>query len=204
MSDAIDQLPEPFRKRAAEIKDRVEYLKNRLAPAGQKSIDRVLLNLSKNFRHQPDLEPEDVLDGYRQALREVPQWALDQTYDAFLSGLVPNHTGQYIPACGEFARYANQLVHPNLKEIHMLRLEADQLISRAEDAAREKAIEAERNDPAVQSRINGMLENALKGQSVKNAIPERKPSKPEHLKFIEDAKQRPAQQSLIGYEGKRS
>lgn len=162
-ADKFDRLPERYRQRARQIAERVREIEAICVPAPANAIGDALKRMRAHLRPQPDTEVKDMAAGFREACRDLPEWAVSEAANDFLGGRVPNHTGQYMPTCAEFAKRAREILVPFLSERAALKTEAGKLIERAEDEARRLAIEAERQDPSVRERVAAMLADATKG-----------------------------------------
>lgn len=160
---AFERLPERYRQRAAQIAVRISEISALLTPCGQEAIGREVVRMFRQFRKQPDAEPAEMASGYRDACRDLPEWAVSEAANDFLAGRVANHTGQYMPVCAEFAKHARSILLPFLVERSSLRNEAEKLIERAEDDHRRHLLELERHDPAVRANIAALVEQVTAG-----------------------------------------
>lgn len=158
-TDAFDALPEQYRRRARQIAARVVEIDGLMKPCRQTAIRDAVLRLRTQLRPQPDTDPTNLADEYRAACRDLPEWALAEAANDFLSGRVENHSGQFMPTCAEFAKRARAIMLPFLAERSALRVEASKLVERAEDDHRRHLIEMERQDPAVRKRVAAMVED---------------------------------------------
>lgn len=159
-ADSFDRLPERYRRRAREIARRVSEIDAFLASASSEQIGEELKRMRRQLRPQPDTEPADMAQGFKDACRDLPAWVVSEAANDFLAGRVANHTGQYMPTCAEFAKRAREAMTPFLAERAALRIEAGKLIERASDEARRDAIAIERQDPQVKARVAAMLADA--------------------------------------------
>lgn len=171
--DKFSRLPERYQHRARDIAQRVSEIDALCRPAASEDIGDALKRLRRHFRPQPDTEARDMAEGFRDACRDLPAWAISEAANDFLAGRVPNHTGQFMPTCAEFAIRARSILMPFLAERSSLRTEAEKLIDRAEDDRRRHLIEMERQDPAVKARVAAMVEAATTGTANRAALTHR-------------------------------
>lgn len=157
-TDAFDALPEAYRLRARQIAARVGAIDVLLTPCRTEAIRDALLRLRAQLRPQPDTDPAALVEEFKAACRDLPEWAVSEAANDFLAGRVDNHTGQFMPTCAEFAKRARSILLPFLAERSALRTEAEKLVERAEDDRRRHLIEIERQDPAVRRRVAEMME----------------------------------------------
>lgn len=161
--DKFSRLPERYQRRARDIAHRVSEIDALCRQAASEDIGDALKRLRRHFRPQPDTEARDMAEGFRDACRDLPAWAISEAANDFLAGRVPNHTGQFMPTCAEFAIRARSILTPFLAERSSLRTEAEKLVERAEDDRRRHLIEMERQDPAVKARVAALVETATAG-----------------------------------------
>lgn len=163
-ADKFSRLPERYQNRARTIAARVSEIDTTLGrSATSEEIVDALKRLRRQFRPQPDTEARDMAEGFRDACRDLPAWALSEAASDFLNGRVDNHTGQFMPTCAEFAKRARSILLPFLAERSALRTEAEKLLERAEDDRRRHIIEMERQDPAVKARVSALVEATTVG-----------------------------------------
>ncbi len=171
--DVFDQLPERYRQRAREIARRVSEIDDLMRPCQADAIRDSVVRMRGQLRPQPDVEPRDLADEFKAACRDLPEWALAESANDFLAGRVENHTGQYMPTCAEFAMRARLVITPFMAELSALRTEASKLLERAADDRRRHQIEMERQDPAVQARVEKLFEAVAAGAPKRRTIPHR-------------------------------
>lgn len=161
--DKFSRLPERYQRRAREIEARVREIDAVLKPTTVEAVGPLLKRLRGQLRPQPDTDTRQMTEGFLDACRDLPEWALSEAANDFLGGKVDNHTGQYMPACAEFAKRARHIIRPFLAERHALRVEASKLAERAEDEHRRNFIAKERADPAVRARVAAMVASINRG-----------------------------------------
>lgn len=171
--DRLSRLPERYQRRAREIAERVEQISRLCKPASAAEIGAELKRLRSQFRPQPDIETRDMAEGFLQACRDLPAWAISEATNDFIAGLVDNHSGIFMPMSAEFAKRARAILMPFLSERAALRTEASKLVERAEDDARRHVIAMERQDPKVRDRVAALVERATAGMPVIGAQPVR-------------------------------
>lgn len=157
------RLPEHYRRRAGEIANRVRDIDAMLQPCLPAKIGDVVVRMFRQFREQPGIDHSTMGAEYREACKDLPEWAISEAANDFLAGRVENHTGQFMPTCAEFAKRARSILVPFLSERSALRIEASKLVERAEDDHRRHLIEMERQDPAVRKRVSALVENVMAG-----------------------------------------
>lgn len=151
--DAYSQLPDRYRRRAEEIKRRVDEINRTLVPCRMEAIGDAVIRLRRQFRPQPDTEAASLASEFVAACRDLPEWAVSEAANDFLSGRVDSHTGQFMPTCAEFAKRARHVLVPFLSERSILKDEASKLVERAIDDHSRHLIDMERQDPAVCRRV---------------------------------------------------
>ncbi len=161
--DIFDQLPEQFRIRARQIKARVAEIDRLLLPCQVSDIRDAAVRLRGQLRPQPDTVVATFAEEFKLACADIPAWAIAEAVNDFHGGRVEGHTGQFMPTCAEFARHARSIVAPFAGERVIIRREAKQLFSRAEDERRRQIIALERQDPNQRQRVRAMIDAALKG-----------------------------------------
>lgn len=160
-AEPISRLPESFQRRARQIAERVVEIDALLVPASPEQIGDELKRMRRQLRPQPDTETGEMASGFRDACRDLPAWAISEAANDYLAGRVENHTGQFMPACAEFAKRARSILTPFLSERHSLRTEAEKLVERATDEARRHKIAMERQDPRRAARIAALMAGAF-------------------------------------------
>lgn len=160
-AEPISRLPESFQRRARQIAERVVEIDALLVPASPEQIGDELKRMRRQLRPQPDTETGEMASGFRDACRDLPAWAISEAANDYLAGRVENHTGQFMPACAEFAKRARTILIPFLSERHSLRTEAEKLVERATDEARRHKIAMERQDPKRSARIAALMAGAF-------------------------------------------
>lgn len=165
------RLPERYRIRAEEIKRRVDAIDGLIAPCRPEAIRDAVVRLRGQFLPQPGTEAETLATEYLAACRDLPEWALSEAAGDFLGGRVDDHTGLFMPTCAQFAKRARSILVPFLSERTGLRIEATQLLARAEDDQRRHLIDMERQDPAVRRRVAGMVDAFSAGSSKPQGLP---------------------------------
>lgn len=171
--DKFSRLPERYQRRARAIAERVSEIDGLIAPADPVKVGETAVRMFRQFREQPGVDYENMGAEYREACRDLPEWALSEAANDFLAGRVDNHTGQFMPTCAEFAKRARLILTPFLAELSALRSEAEKLINRAEDDARRHKIEIERQDPAVRRRVAELSAGIKAGASKKLGLTHR-------------------------------
>ncbi len=169
-ADRFAKLPERYQRRAREIARRVGEIDALRRPATPDQIGAVVIRMRHQLRPQPDTEPADMAQGFRDACRDLPDWALSEAASDFLAGRVENHTGQFMPACAEFAKRARSIMVPFLAERAALCVEAAKLVERAADEANRLRVEAERRDPRVRERVAALLAGFTADAPKRNAL----------------------------------
>lgn len=159
-----ERLPERYQRRAIQIAERVREIDALCQRCDAAQIGEALKRMRKQFRPQPDTEARDMAEGFREACSDLPGWAVSEAANDFLAGRVPNHTGQFMPTCAEFARRAREIISPFLSERASLRIEAEKLVHRWQEEERQNRIAIERADPAVRKRAEAILAQAKLGQ----------------------------------------
>lgn len=163
VGDKFNRLPERYQRRAREIALRVKEIDAACAPCQPSDVQDAVIRMAMQFRDQPDTDQEVLAREYVQSCRDIPAWAVSEAASDFLSGRVENHTGQFMPTCAEFAKRARHVVTPFLSERASLKSEASMLFDRAEDEQRRHIIAMQRQDPAVQKRVQEVMERARIG-----------------------------------------
>lgn len=171
--DKFSRLPERYQRRAREIDARVGSINAELRHCSTDEIGETLKRMRRHFRPQPDTEPREMAEGFKDACRDLPAWAISAAANAFLAGRVGNHSGQFMPTCAEFAKRAREEISPLLSEHLSLRIEASKLIERAEDDHRRHLIEMEKQDPAVKARVSQLTVAAFSGLPTKQVTKHR-------------------------------
>lgn len=170
--DIFGQLPEQFRLRARQIKERVAEIDRLLQPCQIADIRDAAVRLRGQLRPQPDTVVTTFAEEFKLACIDIPAWAISEAVNDFLGGRVESHTGQFMPTCSEFARHARSITAPFAGERVIIRREARSLFARASDERRRQIIALERQDPSQRRRIRAMIEEAVKGSAKLNiAIP---------------------------------
>ena len=162
-SDIFDRLPERYQRRARDIAARVSELKLLLKRCELGAIVDAATRLQGQLRWQPETDHEAFGAEFRIACEDLPEWAISEATNDFLAGRVPNHTGQYMPTCAEFARHARSVVLPFLTEMSLLRREAEQLFERAEDERRRAEIAIERAKPGHREWVRNLAKSVSAG-----------------------------------------
>lgn len=165
-ADIFERLPERYRRRAREIAARVADIDVMLRRCDTGALRDAAVRLRGQLRPQPDVEMADFAREFKIACADLPEWAVSEATNDFLSGRVENHTGQFMPTCAEFARHARSIIAPFVGEKNGLRNEAERLFERAEDEARRASIAVERADPAVRARVRNLIAAANAGAPV--------------------------------------
>lgn len=165
-ADIFERLPESYRLRAREIAARVADIDVLLRRCDTGALRDAAVRLRGQLRPQPDVEMAGFAREFKIACADLPEWAVSEATNDFLSGRVENHTGQFMPTCAEFARHARSIIAPFVGEKNGLRNEAERLFERAEDEARRAAIAVERADPAVRARVRNLIATANAGAPV--------------------------------------
>lgn len=178
MSDLVskadfNRLPEQYRDRATAIANRVAEIDTLLRPCLPAKVGDIVVRMFRQFREQPGLESSEMAAEYREACRDLCEWALSEAANDFLAGRVSSHTGQYMPTCAEFARHARSIITPFLAERSGLRVEASKLVERARDDQRRHFIEMERQDPSVRQRVQALYSDVVHGLPVRTAVKHR-------------------------------
>lgn len=168
--DPFKRLPERYQRRAREIATRVRDIDALMAPCQPEQIGLMVVRMFRQFREQPGTDHAEMGAEYREACRDLPEWAVSEAANDFLAGRVENHTGQFMPTCAEFAKRARLIVLPFLSERAALRTEASKIIERAADDARRDQIAIERASPNVRLRVQALTEIITKGTAKKQAI----------------------------------
>jgi len=163
-SDQFARLPERYQRRAREIAHRVGEIDAVMAPSSVETVIDAVVRLAKQFRPQQDEDQAEIAKGFRQACRDLPEWAVSEAVNDFIEGRVDNHTGQFMPTCAEFAKRARTILMPFLAERSALRVEASKLVERAEDEALRHRIAMERQDPSVRQRVAALMADCHIGE----------------------------------------
>lgn len=170
--DQSARLPEQYRRRASEIAVRVRTIDSMMAPASVEAVISAVVRMAGQFRAQPDEDQSEMAKEFKAACSDLPEWAISEATNDFLGGRVPNHTGQFMPTCAEFARRAREVIMPFLAERSSLRIEAEKLVERAADEARRNVIAIERSDPAVKARAQALIDQFTKGAPKRLSSPQ--------------------------------
>lgn len=163
--DIFDRLPERYQRRAREISARVGELKSLLKRCDIQAIVDAAVRLQGQLLWQPGMDEKSFGVEFKAACADLPEWAISEAANDFLSGKIENHTGRYMPTCAEFAKQARFIIRPFQAEMSVLRREAEQLFERAEDERRRHIIALERQDPNQRRRIRAMIDEAVKGSA---------------------------------------
>lgn len=161
--DPFNRLPERYRERAREIAARVRDIDAMLAPTEPVKIGEAVVRMFRQFLPQPGVDPADMAAEYREACKDLPEWAISEAANDFLWGRIETHTGLYMPICAQFAKHVRSILVPFYSERSALRIEASKLVERAEDDRRRHQIAIERSDPAVRQRVAALVEKATAG-----------------------------------------
>lgn len=172
-ADKFSRLPERYQRRAREIAARVADIDALLKPAAPAEIGDELKRMRGQLSPQPETDPREIAEGYRDACADIPGWAVSEAGRDYRCGRVENHSGQFIPHAAEFAKRAREIIRPFLAERWALRTEASKLVERADDEARRIAIQIERSDPAVKARVAELAAKAMAGHPKHIAGPRR-------------------------------
>lgn len=194
----VSRLPERYQRRAAQIAERVKDIDALCVPCQPKDQLPIVQRMLGQLRPQPDMDVAAMSAEFKAACRDLPLWAISEAANDFLGGRVPNHTGQFMPTCAEFAKRAREIVTPFMSERAALRSEAENLVERAEDEARRIVIEIERHDPAVRLRAGELIAKFQAGQSKRVSLPKRGIS-PEKQARLDAMKAPERVTSRIGY-----
>jgi hypothetical protein len=162
-NDIFDRLPERYQRRARDIATRVSELKLLMKRCDIGAIVDAATRLQGQLRWQPETDHEAFGTEFRVACEDLPEWAVSEATNDFLSGRVANHTGQYMPTCAEFARHARSVVLPFITEMSILRREAEQLFDRAEDERRRDQIAIERARPGHRDWVRNLAKSVTAG-----------------------------------------
>lgn len=168
--DPFNRLPERYQRRAREIATRVRDIDALMATCQPEKIGLMVVRMFRQFREQPGTDHAEMGAEYRDACRDLPEWAVSEAANDFLAGRVENHTGQFMPTCAEFAKRARSIILPFLSERAALRTEASKLIERAADDARRDQIAIERANPNIRRRVQALTETITKGAAKKQAL----------------------------------
>ncbi len=202
MTDLVtsdSRLPERYRRRADEIASRVRSIDGLMVPASVEAIIAAVVRMARQFRAQPDEDQSEIGREFKAACSDLPEWAVSEAANDFLAGRVPNHTGQFMPTCAEFAKRAREIILPFLAERSALRVEAEKLVERWQDEERRNRIAIERADPAVKARAEALIAQARLGQT--KALPMRQQGiSPENQKRLDAMKKHRPFVSKIGHE----
>lgn len=169
-TDPFNRLPERYRERAREIAARVRDIDVMLAPTEPVKIGEAVVRMFRQFLPQPGVDPADMAAEYREACKDLPEWAISEAANDFLWGRIETHTGLYMPICAQFAKHARSILVPLYSERSALRTEASKLIERAEDEQRRHQIAIERSDPAVRRRVAALAERVTIGAAKKQSL----------------------------------
>lgn len=161
--DSFSKLPERYRRRARDIATRVSEIDALCRPASTEEVGDALKRMRRHFRPQPDTDAREMAEGYRDACRDLPAWAVSEAANDYRDGRVDNHTGKFMPTCAEFAKRARSIMTPFLAERHSLRTEAEKLVERATDDHRRHLSEIDRQDPAVKARVAQLVASVSAG-----------------------------------------
>lgn len=198
-ADQLSRLPDRYRQRASEISSRVKTIAALMAPADRDAVIAAVVRMAKQFRGQPDEDQAEIGKEFLAACSDLPGWAVSEAANDFLAGRVPNHTGQFMPTCAEFARRAREIISPFLSERASLRIEAEKLVERWQEEERQNRIAIERADPAVRKRAEAILAQAKLGQP-KQIPPRSKGIQPETQSRLDALKKPRPFVSKIGHE----
>lgn len=161
--DKFDRLPERYRQRARDIAHRVAEIDRLLKRCQPPAIMDAAIRLRGQLRPQPGIEIADFAEEFRQACADLPEWAVSEATNDFLSGRVENHTGQFMPTCAEFAKHARSIVAPFFGERAGLRREAEKLFERAEDERRRAELAVERAKPGHREWVRNLARSVTAG-----------------------------------------
>lgn len=156
-------LPEKYQHIASDLLEQISITEEKLLPAGREVAKAACILMGKHFRPQADADAGIVMEGYITALAELPEWAIAEAINCFISGLVENHSGQFMPTSAEFAKVARAQFMPVWTHWRSLRSEVNRLEQDCRDEQRRIDVEAFRNDPDARNRILLLIEDATKG-----------------------------------------
>ncbi|MET4689256.1 hypothetical protein [Sinorhizobium fredii] len=162
-ADVFNRLPERYQNRARQIAARVAEIEAVLTRGQPSAIRDAVLRLRGQLRPQPDTALTEVAGEFRLACSDLPEWAISEATNDYLAGRVENHTGQYMPTCAEFARYARSIIRSFIAERASLKNEAERLLQRAEDETRRIRIKTERADPKLKERVAKLAKSVRTG-----------------------------------------
>lgn len=168
--DKFSRLPERYQRRARDIAARVAEIDALTDPAPVETVISAVVRMAKQFRPQQDEDQAEIGREYREACKDLPEWAISEATNDFLAGKVDSHTGRFMPVCAEFAKWARAIVRPFEAERAALRIEASKLIERAADEARRNRLAIERSDPAVKARVQALTEKITIGAAKKQSL----------------------------------
>ena len=159
--DQFDLLPERHRPRARHMAARAAEIQRVLSPCGLEAIRSAGARLHGQLRPQPDINIEEFAYEFKLACSDLPEWAITAATDDFLAGRVPNHTGQFMPTCAEFARHARFIISEFVSELGGLKFQMKKLLTLAEEEDRRARFELERvrerSRPGHKEWIRGLV-----------------------------------------------
>ena len=160
LSPEIQALPKFYQDRAKEIARRYAEINRTLMPCTVSEIGDAMIRMKAQFLPQVDAGGKMVSDAYKLGCKDLPGWAISEAANDFLSGLVENHEGKFLPTSAEFCKRVRSIIMPLKREQDSLQREAMNMVRRWEDEKRLAEIERSRRDPEVQKRVQELMDQS--------------------------------------------